>query len=311
MNDILDLKKAIEKGARMQGLVYIKEKPEIRSGKRNDFMNGFFHFREKDYPFKIWESNVYDIILDYGAGIYVADTIGSDYHGAYLTVQNIDIYSGTEITRDDFISCIPRKELNRMLSDIAAELTALGTTPKCWELVDLTLQRPELEDRFMVEGAATRHHDNIVGGLANHTIKMLRIFAALLVNNPQLRKSADLLTYSILMHDIGKVFEYRDLDVAEYWYANHRVRGIEFLALLKEEIIARYDESLYHHVQAVIAGHHGLYGDRPTTVAAAIVHYIDMLESQTTELLSEQTNVPGDRIRHPDFGFLQGIPLDE
>lgn len=309
MHDILDLKKAMEKGNRARGLVYIKEKPEMRSGKRNDYMNGFFHLKEKDYPFRVWESDVYDIILEYGTGIYIVDTVGSEFRGAYLTVTNIDIYPGTAITQDDFLAGIPRHRLEQTLADVATELMQRGTTEKCWELIDYTLRHADLEDRFMVEGAAIRHHDNIVGGLAHHTIKMLRILSALLINNPQLIESADLLTYAIVMHDIGKVFEYRDLTTSEYWYANHRVRGIEFLSHLKDEIIARYDEEFYRQVQSVIAGHHGLYGDHPTTVAATIVHYVDMLESQTTELVSQQLAAPGDRLRHPDFGFLHMIPL--
>ena len=113
------------------------------------------------------------------------------------------------------------------------------------------------------------------------------------------------------MHDIGKVFEYRDLATSEYWYANHRVRGIEFLSHLKDKVISCYDEEFYRQVQSVIAGHHGAYGDRPTTVAATIVHYIDVLESQTTELISQQQAAPSDRLRHPDFGFLQMIPLTD
>lgn len=311
MHDILDLKKAIEKGTRSRGLAYIKEIPEMRSGKRSDYMNGFFHLKEKDYPFKIWESDVYDIILEYGTGIYVVETVGSEFRGAYLTVTDVDIYPGTMITQDDFLAGIPRYKLEEMLADVAAELMQRGTSEKCWKLVDFTLRQEDLEDRFMVEGAAIKHHDNIVGGLANHTIKMLRILSALLVNNPQLVESADLLTYSIFMHDIGKVFEYRDLATSEYWYANHRVRGIEFLCHLKDKVIAYYDEEFYRQVQSVIAGHHGPYGDPPTTVAATIVHYIDVLESQTTELISQQQAASGDRLRHPDFGFLQTIPLTD
>ncbi|HZK29379.1 MAG TPA: hypothetical protein VFD19_04085, partial [Clostridia bacterium] len=106
-------------------------------------------------------------------------------------------------------------------------------------------------------------------------------------------------------------FEYRDLDVGEFWFSNHRVRGIEFLAEIRDDILSSYDEHFYRQVQSVIAGHHGQYGDRPTTVAAAIVHYIDVLESQTTELVQEQVNGPGNKIRHPDFGFLRDIPLSE
>ncbi len=309
--NILDLTVSIEKGRRSRGLVFINNMPDMRSGRRDDFMSGFFYFKGQNYLFRIWDKDVYEIVNEFGPGIYIAETVGADFNGPYLTVKSIDVYSGTEITREDFLGGIARETLERNLATVREGLNRLGATETCWKLVEHTLADPRLEDRFMIEGVAIRHHDNIVGGLANHTIKMLNILKAILENNPPLRASTDLLIFSIFMHDVGKVFEYRDLDLGDFWYANHRVRGIEFLAAHKDTIIKCYDESFYRQAQSVIAGHHGLYGDRPTTVAATIVHYIDMLESQTTELIREQINVPGNKIRHPDFGFLYDIPLTE
>ncbi len=307
--EILDLKQAIERGRVSRGPVFINSKPNLRSGKRDDYMAGEFYLKGQTFTFRIWDKEVYQIVIEYGPGVYIAETVGSDFNGPYLTVRNIDLYPGNELSRHDFMGGIPQAELKEGLDDIRARLEPVGVTETCWQLVNLALSRPELEGRFFIEGAAVRHHDNVIGGLANHTIKMLRILSALLDNNPPLQASADLLTFSIFMHDIGKIFEYRDLDMGEYWYANHRVRGIEFLTAIKEEILDRYDEPFYRQVQAVIAGHHGQYGDRPTTVAATLVHYIDVLESQTTELVREQMNTPGEKIRHPDFGFLRDLPL--
>lgn len=307
--EILDLNQAIERGRVSRGPVFINSKPSLRSGKRDDYMAGEFYLKGKTYTFRIWDKEVYQIVIEYGPGVYIAETVGSDFNGPYLTVRNIDLYPGNELSRHDFMGGIPREELKAGLKDVKERLTPVGVTETCWQLVNLALSRPELEGRFFLEGAAIRHHDNVIGGLANHTTKMLRLLAALLDNNPQLQASADLLTFSIFMHDVGKIFEYRDLDMGEFWYANHRVRGIEFLASIKEEILARYDEAFYRQVQAVIAGHHGQYGDRPTTVAATLVHYIDVLESQATELVREQLNSRDDRIRHPDFGFLKDLPL--
>ena len=308
--ELLDLSQALEKGSVSRGPVIINSKPDLRSGRRDDYVTGEFYLKGQTFPFRIWEKNIYGIVLEYGPGIYLAETVGSDFNGPYLTVRSIDLYPGDDLTRNDFMGGLSREELMESLGDVKRKLTAVGVTETCWQLVDSALARPGVEGGFLIEGAA-RHHDNVVGGLAHHTAKMLRILAALLENNPELRKSADLLTFSIFMHDIGKIFEYRDLDLSEFWFANHRVRGIEFLAEIRDEIISHYDEDFYRQVQSVIAGHHGQYGDRPTTVAAAIVHYIDVLESQTTELLREQLNAPGGKVRHPDFGFLQGIPLDE
>ncbi len=307
--DILDLTQAIERGRVSHGPVLINSKPDLRSGKRDDYMTGEFYLNGRTFTFRIWDKDIYQTVIEYGPGIYIAETVGSDFNGPYLTVRSIDPYPGEELTRHDFMGGIPKNRLLDALDEVRQRLDAVGVTASCWQLVSQALDRPSLQDRFLIEGAAVRHHDNVVGGLANHTTKMLRLLSALLANNPELQASADLLTFSIFMHDIGKIFEYQDLDVSDTWYANHRVRGIEFLAELKEAVLATYDEAFYRQVQSVIAGHHGQYGDRPTTVAAAIVHYIDVLESQTTELVSQQLNAKGDKIRHPDFGFLKEIPL--
>ncbi len=308
--DILDLNLAIEKGRVSRGLVLVNGKPDLRSGKRDDYVTGEFYLKGQTFPFRIWDKNIYEILLEYGPGIYQAETVGSDFNGPYLTVRNLDLYPGEDLTRHDFMGGIPRQKLMEDFEAVRTRLTGAGVTAGCWRLVDQALARPELEGRFFIEGAAVRHHDNVIGGLAHHTIKMLRILLTLLENNPELSPDADLLTFAVMMHDIGKVFEYRDLDISEYWFANHRVRGIEFLAGMREAIMETYDESFYRQIQSVIAGHHGPYGDRPTTVAAVLVHYIDVLESQATELVREQANATGGKIRHPDFGFLQTLPPD-
>jgi 23S rRNA maturation-related 3'-5' exoribonuclease YhaM len=308
--DILDLKQATDKGRASRGLVLIQRKPELRSRMHgDDFMLGDFYFEGHTVPFRIWEKDIYGIIEEYGPGIYAVETRGDEYRGKkQLTVNDVDLYAGDEITAHDFLGSIPRKKLIGDLAEVKQQLTDLGVSDTCWDLVNVAITHPLLEDRYLIEGAAVKHHDNVFGGLSNHTTKMLRILIALFKNNPELRASADLLTFSVFMHDIGKVFEYRDLDVSEYWYANHRVRGIEFLADIRDEVLSRFDEAFYRQVQAVIAGHHGEDGDRPTTVATTIVHYIDLLESQVTNLVSRQLETTDGKIFHSDFGVLQGLP---
>ena len=224
--DILDLTQAIERGRVSRGLVLINSKPDLRSGKRDDYMTGDFYLNGQTFTFRIWDKDIYQIVIEYGPGIYMAETVGSDFNGPYLPVRSLALYPGQELPRHAIMGGIPQNQLLQGLDDVRQRLDAVGVSQDCWELVKLALSHPSLQGRFLVEGAAVRHHDNVIGGLANHTTKMLRILAAILANNPELSASADLLTFSIFMHDIGKIFEYQDLGVAEYWFAYHRVRGI-------------------------------------------------------------------------------------
>ena len=306
---ILNLKEAAVNGKVSQGSVLINTPPLVRSGKKNDYMVGQFLSPDDSYEFKIWEEDIFSIVRANGTGIYDVEVIGADFNGFYFTVKKIEPSHDKNISKHDFLPSIPRDYINNQWRETVKRLSSKGVSDTCWGIVQEVITDPELENRFTVEGAAVFYHDNKIGGLVNHTTKMLNILASLLDNNRELRECSDLLAFSITVHDIGKVFEYQDLAPSEFWYANHRVRGIEFLAKYKEKIIDLYDETFYHQVQSVISGHHGDFGDRPTSVAAGIVHYIDTLESQTTSLIEAVNTAKTDRIRYADWGFLEPLPI--
>ena len=67
------------------------------------------------------------------------------------------------------------------------------------------LSRSRIRKSLTIEGAAVHYHDNKIGGLVNHTTKMLNILASLFDNHPELQECADLMAFSIVVHDIGKV----------------------------------------------------------------------------------------------------------
>jgi hypothetical protein len=309
---IIDLKSALELNKISQGAVFINDLPIVRSGKKSDFMIGTFFCRDQEAEFRIWEPAIFQTVLDNGPGIYDAEVIGNSYNDKeYLTVRSIAPTLNPELEKSSFLKSIPPIMLEANLRRVQERLTSLGVSDKCWKLIDQVVNDPCLEGRFQVEGAAIRYHDNVIGGLKHHTTKMLNILAAVLENSPQLKVSADLLCFAISVHDIGKVFEYDNLEVADYWYSSHRVRGVEYLCRFKDRIVNDYSEEFYRQTQAVIAGHHGEYGDRPTTVAAAIIHYIDTLESQTTRLIQELEACHDGRIYDRDWGFLEGLRLGE
>ena len=308
---IINLKEAINNGASASGLIYVNSEPQIRPG-RKDYILGDLMFKGQIVQFRSWEDDVLEILRDHGKGIYVAETLGQEYKSfSYLNIRSIDLYVGDEVTEEDFQDRIPSGELEGKWADVLKQLQERGLSDVCVQLIKDVLNDPELDGRFFTEGAAVKHHDNQIGGLWNHTSKLLRILVALLDNNKELLPSVDQMTFSVNVHDIGKVFEYDALSMSEHWYANHRVRGIEFLVKYRERIFETYSENFYRQVQAVIAGHHGEYGDRPTTVAAVIIHYIDSLESQATELLREQEASPQSKFISPGFGYLESIYPDK
>lgn len=305
---IINLEDALERGQRTVGTVCINQVPQVRSGKKNDFMVGRFVNKDQDVEFKIWEENIFQVVVDNGPGIYHVDVEGSEFNNQkYLTVYRIELEADPDITKRHFLDAIPQDYILEMWRDIQVELTSLGAKPETWQLVDRIINASEIKGRFMNEGAAISHHDSIIGGLAHHTLKMLRILVSIIKNNAYLLDYIDVLTVGIFVHDIGKVFEYNELEMAPYWYANHRVQAVEYLVRFKDEIIALYDEKFYRQLQSIIVGHHGDYGDRPTTIAAGIVHYIDTAESQITELIDMEKRSSDGRVYVKDWGYLAGL----
>ena len=305
---IIDLDQAIENGVRSSGAVYIQSQPQVRSGRKDDFMVGRFVNQEQDVEFKIWEEQIFSTVLTHGPGVYEAEVIGSEFNNQiYLTVLSIKKEKDYPIKKQDFLPNVEEGKVERLWDDARETLSSLGVSDKCWKLLDKILNSPIIGDRFWIEGAATNHHDNLIGGLAHHSIKMLRILATLIDNEEYLDPHVDLLTMGTVLHDIGKVFEYNDLEMAKYWYSNHRARGLEYLAEFRDEIMSLYNEKFYRNLQSIIIGHHGDYGDRPTTVACAIVHYIDTIESQVTDLIQMEKKSHDGRIFVKDWGYLAGL----
>lgn len=306
--DILNIEEAIQLGHVSEGSVYINAQPDIRHGKRNDYMMGNFLTPQGSVPFKIWEERIFAPVRDGGPGIYDVVTEGSEYNGIYLTVRTICPTTNPQWAISDFLPSIDAPKLSQLWQDVRSKLKDLGVSAKAWQCLEKILADPEINGRYVLEGAAIYYHDNKIGGLLHHTGKMLNILAALLENCPSLQDWADLLFLGIALHDVGKVFEYKNLSLGEYWYANHRVRGIELLSKYKDDLMAAYNESFYRQLQSIIIGHHGDFGDRPTTVAAGIVHYIDSLDSQVTGMLESLKDSPDGRIRFGEWGWLAGFP---
>ncbi len=306
---ILNLEQAGEINRISEGTVLINEQPDIRQGKRNPYMVGTFVTRESSCEFKIWEEQNYKTVVENGPGLYDVAVEGSEFNGTYyLTVKRIRPSEDPDLDRGDFLPFIPVVQIKTFWREVNEKLMGLGLSAEARAFAVRILNDSEIGGRFWREGAASFFHDSKIGGLANHTLKMLRILTALLENLPALQASTDLLYLGILFHDIGKIYEYDNLGPAEFWFANHRVRGIELLSQFQEEITALYDERFYRHLQAIISGHHGEYGDRPTTVATAIIHYIDTLESQVTGLLERQVASRDSKFRG-EWGFLEPIAL--
>ena len=160
------------------------------------------------------------------------------------------------------------------------------TNPNWQRLVRHLMQKHQAEF-FSFPAAKTNHHA-FSGGLAYHTLSMLRLAKTIAAQYPQIDEA--LLYAGVILHDLGKTLELSGPISTEY-----TVRGnlIGHIVLVDEEIVRACD-TLKIDVNAedmlllrhVILAHHGLmeYGSpvRPQVLEAEVLHQIDELDASIT-----------------------------
>lgn len=149
----------------------------------------------------------------------------------------------------------------------------------------------EYEKQFFVHPAATKFHHTYVGGLAYHTLNMLKGAKGFLEVYPYLNK--DLLYSGIFIHDLAKIDEISGVD-GEYTNAGlllgHLViitNKLEKLAI--ENNLENSEEIML--LKHIGISHHGLpnFGSakRPQTAEALLIWYLDTIDSKL-ETLGEE-----------------------
>lgn len=139
--------------------------------------------------------------------------------------------------------------------------------------------------------AAKRNHHAFAGGLAYHTVSMLRLAKAICKEYPDVNSS--LLYAGTILHDLGKVIELSGPMSTEYTLVGNLVGH---LVLVDEEITKaclslkinenEEDVVLLRHM---VLSHHGLleYGSpvRPRIMEAEILHQIDNMDASIQMML--------------------------
>ena len=204
----------------------------------------------------------------------------SEYNGKLsLVINKIDV-EPTTLTEYDFMKSINvPKVYEELIGDVRAHLS------QNYQRIFALLLK-DYKDAYVKTYGGAKMHDAQVGGLMNHSYKMFKIALTLLSNDDRLAPFKDELLLGTLIHDFGKTVE---LDINKYTknsFVTHRTLGIEILALRRGDIIPYIGEDAYYRLLAIVQGHHGeQWGDKPTTMITQVVHYIDLLESQTTGFL--------------------------
>lgn len=234
-------------------------------------------------PFKVWSGELYDRMAQVSyKGVVVDCTAEVNYYGNQISLILKDIkeseVSALELQETPYDSEALWLKLNGVLQKNMSE--------KAYEIFQKIIT--PYEDLFKVEVAASKMHDNFVGGLLAHSYKMVVVLNYALKMYKPIAETldSDLLYLAVALHDVGKVREYSNGALSEISFAGHHITGVEIISAQRDLIIGVFGEEWYYRLLSVITQHHGEFGEMPRTVEALLVHNIDMFESQM-QLLSQ------------------------
>ena len=233
-----------------------------------------------------------DVWVKPGLAVLVSGRVSIHKDAIQVSINDLARAAGLDLAVFLPASRRPRAE---MLAELRDDVAALAQP---WQtLAGYLLLEGALAERVANAPAARSMHHAFVGGLLEHTLSMAAIARFLSQHYPHV--NGDLLLSGVLLHDLGKAYEYALEDGFAYSedgrLVGHIVRGI----VLIEQSAAELDFPAAELQQLIhlIASHHGTteWGSPvvPKTLEAVLLHQIDLLDSRIGGFMDHVGNDKG------------------
>ena len=210
-----------------------------------------------------------------------------------VILENISKTEPGDLT--DFIS-----SSSRASAEMKDELMKIVTNLDDYyvkELLSVTLNDPIISERLDTWGAGKSIHHAYQGGLLEHILSCSNLAVKL---SEHYKVNKNYVVAGAILHDLCKVFELSGGAVTDYTLegklVGHLVKGVELIERFSRKI-PDFPYDLKLHLKHIVVSHHGEveYGSPkvPSTLEAALVHYIDYLDSKMAamhELIQKDTN---------------------
>ncbi|MFX1456947.1 MAG: HD domain-containing protein [Promethearchaeota archaeon] len=216
-----------------------------------------------------------------------------EFNGRYKVKYNsVDVseprkLNDSEFNLDDF-SFAKSIDINTMIRKVESTIQNLQS-PKLKELLEAIFSDDDIKTKYFECPSSVIHHHNYKYGNLEHTVGMISIFDEL-VNyyKKNTLLNVDLIYTGILLHDIGKIFEFslnNDLPMktADGRLYGHLVLGEKYISRVIEGI-QDFPKDLKNKITHMILSHHGkIEWDsvvEPLFPEAELLHLLDMIDSR-------------------------------
>ncbi|KJS14831.1 MAG: hypothetical protein VR69_16305 [Peptococcaceae bacterium BRH_c4b] len=234
------------------------------------------------------EAKIWDKAEEHNKNLSVGDLIAvngevKEFNGnLQLTIHTLKICADADFDPGDFLPSSPL-EAGEML----AELRGLADSVQednLKKLLNSFFNDKQWLKMFVQAPAAKINHQAYLGGLLEHTLNVAKSAAA--VSNLYPRVDRDLLITGAILHDVGKIVEYRYDRVIDFTDQGRLLGHIMLGASMVEKKIdglEGFPDKLKMKILHIITSHHGQYEwqspKRPKFLEAAIVHQLDLLDA--------------------------------
>ncbi len=216
-----------------------------------------------------------------------------EFTGGYkVKFGSIDISEPKKLNRsefniEDFVKSIQLEKM--VLFDKIESIIHSLKNVKLKELLEMVFSDEEIKSRYIECPSSIIHHHNYKNGNLEHTVGMINIFDSLVKyyeRNTLL--DIDLIYTGIILHDIGKIFEFclnNDLPMKtiEGKLYGHLILGDQFVSKVLKRI-DNFPKDLENRIRHLILSHHGKIEwnsvVEPQIPEAEILHLLDMIDSR-------------------------------
>jgi len=253
-----------------------------------------------------WEHGHMAGRLENGTIVRVTGLVGTYQDKPQLTVSDIQVVSSS-MPAEYFLA--GGHEDRRELADRLARIEATIENPHLRALLTEIFDTEGLRDAWLEAPAAKMKHQAYLGGLAEHSLNMAE--HARWCAGFYTEINGDLLVTAALLHDIGKIFEYRVTTVIDYSdtgrLEGHVVIGDRLIRRIADGIPG-FSDDLKMHLSHLILSHQGRleYGSPvvPKTLEALVLYAIDLLDSRVAAYRDVRESHRGEKRTWSDYDRL-------
>ena len=274
----------LEAGARADSIFMVAKKQVRKKKNGDDYCAVTLQDKEGSIEGVLW-TEIYRSAGNFTEGDLVSvEGDVKEYKGIkQLVINSIKkIENKEDIEYSDYIKT-SRRDIDEMFAGIK-EYAARIKNPHLKKLIDLYFEDKEFVKDFKNAAAAVRYHHAFKGGLLEHTLAVTEICDAIFRVYHNL--NYDLLISGAILHDIGKIREYKTVATTEVTdegkLLGHITIGYGWV-LEKIKQIDGFPGDLRDRLLHIMLSHHGHkeFGSpkRPKILEAFIVYYVDHMDA--------------------------------